>query len=85
VKYIAKSAAKNMSSDESHTMVPTATRFGRLTLGAMVALDILRIISEIAHKLTTLMRETSLNYCKVLVSRLTVFIDNWRTPPRFGS
>ena len=31
VKYIAKSAAKNMSSEESHTIVPTATIFGRLT------------------------------------------------------
>ena len=32
VKYIAKSAAKNINSDESQTMVPTATIFGRLTL-----------------------------------------------------
>src|SRR5262249_37837476 len=30
VKYIANSAAKNMSSDDSQTMVPTLTRFGRL-------------------------------------------------------
>jgi hypothetical protein len=30
VKYIAKSAAKNISSLESHTMVPTETMFGRL-------------------------------------------------------
>jgi hypothetical protein len=28
VKYIAKSAAKNISSLESHTIVPTATTFG---------------------------------------------------------
>ena len=30
VKYIAKSAAKNINSLESQTMVPTATRLGRL-------------------------------------------------------
>src|SRR5215470_11573621 len=30
VKYIANSAAKNMSSEDSQTMVPTLTRFGRL-------------------------------------------------------
>jgi len=29
VKYIAKSAAKNINSLESQTIVPTATRFGR--------------------------------------------------------
>src|SRR5690242_3051756 len=29
VKYMANSAAKNMSSDDSHTMVPTATLLGR--------------------------------------------------------
>jgi hypothetical protein len=32
VKYIAKSAAKNINSEESQTMVPTATRLGRLFL-----------------------------------------------------
>src|SRR5690554_508972 len=32
VKYIAKRPAKNMSSEASHTMVPTETGFGRLTL-----------------------------------------------------
>jgi hypothetical protein len=32
VKYIAKSAAKNMSSLESQTIVPTATRLGRVIL-----------------------------------------------------
>jgi hypothetical protein len=31
VKYMAKSPAKNMSSLESHTMVPTLTRFGRVS------------------------------------------------------
>jgi hypothetical protein len=31
VKYIAKSPAKNISSLESHTMVPTDTMFGRFT------------------------------------------------------
>src|SRR5215468_3500709 len=30
VKYIANSAAKNISSDDSQTIVPTLTRFGRL-------------------------------------------------------
>ena len=30
MKYIANSAAKNMSSEDSQTMVPTLTRFGRL-------------------------------------------------------
>src|SRR6516164_6008285 len=30
VKYIANNAAKNMSSEDSHTMVPTLTRFGLL-------------------------------------------------------
>ncbi len=31
VKYIAKSAAKNISSLESHTIVPTLTMFGRVS------------------------------------------------------
>jgi hypothetical protein len=31
VKYIANSAAKNISSEESQTIVPTLTMFGRLT------------------------------------------------------
>jgi len=30
VKYMAKSAAKNISSEDSHTIVPTLTRFGLL-------------------------------------------------------
>ena len=51
VKYMAKSAAKNINSDESQTIVPTATRFGRLTFWVTVALDIMRIISEKARKL----------------------------------
>src|SRR6478609_4014601 len=32
VKYMAKRPAKNMSSEASHTIVPTDTGFGRLTL-----------------------------------------------------
>jgi hypothetical protein len=32
VKYIAKSAAKNINSLESHTIVPTATTFGLVIL-----------------------------------------------------
>ncbi len=31
VKYIAKSAAKNISSEDNQTIVPTLTMFGRLT------------------------------------------------------
>src|SRR5664280_1104799 len=31
VKYIANSAAKNINSDESHTIVPTLTMFGLVT------------------------------------------------------
>jgi hypothetical protein len=37
VKYIAKSAAKNINSEESQTIVPTATKFGRLVLTAGVS------------------------------------------------
>ncbi|GGZ66879.1 hypothetical protein GCM10010371_28680 [Streptomyces subrutilus] len=33
VKYIAKRAAKNISSELNQMMVPTLTRFGRLTVG----------------------------------------------------
>jgi len=48
VKYIAKSAAKNINSLESQTMVPTATKFGRVVLWAgTVALDMVGIIPEI--------------------------------------
>ncbi|GII76051.1 hypothetical protein Sru01_10330 [Sphaerisporangium rufum] len=36
VKYIANSAAKNMSSEDSQTIVPTLTRFGRRDEGAVV-------------------------------------------------
>ena len=57
VKYIAKSAAKNINSDESQTIVPTATKFGRLTFWVTVVLDMMRIISEKANKLTPLERE----------------------------
>jgi hypothetical protein len=57
VKYIAKSAAKNINSDESQTIVPTATRFGRFTLcelKALEALDMRGIIAENTLKLTSL-------------------------------
>jgi hypothetical protein len=37
VKYMAKSAAKNINSEESQTIVPTATRLGRLVFTAGVA------------------------------------------------
>jgi CheY-like chemotaxis protein len=41
VKYIANSAAKNMSSDDSHTIVPTLTRFGLVAgdRGSVLAAD----------------------------------------------
>lgn len=49
VKYIAKRAAKNMSSLDSQTIVPTATKLGRLILGvATVALDMGVIIPELS-------------------------------------
>jgi hypothetical protein len=48
VKYIAKRAAKNINSLESQTIVPTATKFGRVGLCIpTVVLDMLRIIPEI--------------------------------------
>ena len=47
VKYIAKSAAKNINSEESQTMVPTATRFGRLTL---CELKVLEDMGELSRK-----------------------------------
>src|SRR6478752_218586 len=53
VKYIAKRPAKNMSSLASHTMVPTDTGLGRLTLtwgavrGAAVAVDTFAIMAEL--------------------------------------
>ena len=52
VKYMAKRPAKNMSSLASHTIVPTDTGFGRLTLtwglvrGAAVAVDTFAIMAE---------------------------------------
>jgi hypothetical protein len=39
VKYIANSAAKNISSDDSQTMVPTATRFGRFAGGRVTVVS----------------------------------------------
>jgi hypothetical protein len=48
VKYIAKSAAKNINSDASQTIVPTATRFGRLALLTVPAYVVMgEIIPEI--------------------------------------
>ena len=46
VKYIANSAAKNISSLESQTIVPTATALGRVILWCAKALDIGAIIPE---------------------------------------
>jgi hypothetical protein len=46
VKYIAKSAAKNINSLESQTIVPTATAFGREILWCDKALDMWVIIPE---------------------------------------
>jgi hypothetical protein len=49
VKYIAKSAAKNINSLDSQTIVPTATKFGRVGLCIpTVVLDMVVIIPEIA-------------------------------------
>jgi hypothetical protein len=49
VKYIAKRAAKNINSLDSQTIVPTATKFGRVGLCIpTVVLDMVRIIPEIA-------------------------------------
>ena len=44
VKYIAKRAAKNINSLDSQTMVPTATRFGRLVRPATGAWVVMRAI-----------------------------------------
>jgi hypothetical protein len=46
VKYIAKSAAKNINSLESQTIVPTATALGRVILWCDTALDMEVIIPE---------------------------------------
>ena len=48
VNYIAKRAAKNINSEESQTIVPTATRLGRLVFTAGVAIALMgEIIPEI--------------------------------------
>jgi hypothetical protein len=48
VKYIAKRAAKNINSEESQMIVPTATRLGRLVFTAGVAIALIgQIIPEI--------------------------------------
>jgi hypothetical protein len=44
VKYIAKSAAKNINSLASQTIVPTATMFGRFILWAGITADVMRVI-----------------------------------------
>ena len=56
VKYIANSAAKNISSDDSQTMVPTLTKLGRLGAGmwavsAAVAVATTRDYADIAAPL----------------------------------
>jgi hypothetical protein len=48
LKYIAKSAAKNMSSLASQIIVPTATKLGRLIFGVTrLAVDMEVIIPEL--------------------------------------
>jgi hypothetical protein len=48
VKYIAKRAAKNINSLDSQTIVPTATKFGRVGLCIpTVVLDMVVIIPDI--------------------------------------
>jgi hypothetical protein len=50
VKYMAKSAAKNINSEESQTIVPTATRLGRLVLTAGLAKVVMeQIIPDIGR------------------------------------
>ena len=51
VKYIANSAAKNISSEDSQTMVPTLTRFGLL---AGVGGSSPRLLSPRGHYYDTL-------------------------------
>jgi CheY-like chemotaxis protein len=52
VKYIANSAAKNMSSEDSQTMVPTLTRFGRLVgdRGGIFVADAVATGSLLRHR-----------------------------------
>jgi hypothetical protein len=51
VKYIAKSAAKNINSLESHTIVPTATTFGLVILcieaGSEAGVETVLVMQEI--------------------------------------
>jgi hypothetical protein len=44
VKYIAKSAAKNISSLDSQTIVPTATRLGRFIFWVGITADVIGAI-----------------------------------------
>lgn len=55
VKYIANRPAKNMSSLASHTMVPTDTEFGRITLRswlcwAALVVDTRTLLPEISGR-----------------------------------
>src|SRR5437763_944358 len=52
VKYIANSAAKNISSEDSQTMVPTLTRFGRLVgdRGGVCVADAVATGSLLRHR-----------------------------------
>jgi CheY-like chemotaxis protein len=52
VKYIANSAAKNMSSEDSQTMVPTLTRFGRVVgdRGGIFVVDAVATGSLLRHR-----------------------------------
>jgi hypothetical protein len=56
VKYIAKSAAKNINSLESQTIVPTATRLGRLILCGAAIVELVMGLSIPESTLTFLFR-----------------------------
>jgi hypothetical protein len=56
VKYIAKSAAKNINSLESQTIVPTATKFGRLILCGAAIVELVMGVSIPESALTYLFK-----------------------------
>jgi hypothetical protein len=58
VKYIAKSAAKNINSLDSHTIVPTATTFGLVILcieaGSEAELETVLVMQEIIPEIAAI-------------------------------
>jgi hypothetical protein len=73
VKYIAKRAAKNMSSLESHTIVPTATKLGRVILWCELTLVLVMdgIIPEKGRTNLFKAPERALNFRVISVKRVT--------------